>query len=239
MIFFIGVIFCNYVTNLTKKNDKINRKLHITKDGSHTIFLEEMNEHYHSKKGAISESKYVFIKNGFSQLKKNYVKILEVGMGTGLNILLTLLNSNKNLKIYYHALEPYPIDESLQKKLNYCQFLNIDDEILKKIHVSVWDKKIKLNENFIFCKEKIKIENFMSKEFFDLIYFDAFAPSKQKNIWDFKIIKYCYDILNKDGIIVTYSSSGDFKRNLKKIGFEISVLEGALGKREMIRAKKI
>ena len=198
-----------------------------------------MNEHYHSKKGAISESKYVFIKNGFSQLKKNYVKILEVGMGTGLNILLTLLNSNKNLKIYYHALEPYPIDESLQKKLNYCQFLNIDDEILKKIHVSVWDKKIKLNENFIFCKEKIKIENFMSKEFFDLIYFDAFAPSKQKNIWDFKIIKYCYDILNKDGIIVTYSSSGDFKRNLKKIGFEISVLEGALGKREMIRAKKI
>ena len=79
----------------------------------------------------------------------------------------------------------------------------------------------------------------MSKEFFDLIYFDAFAPSKQKNIWDFKIIKYCYDILNKDGIIVTYSSSGDFKRNLKKIGFEICVLKGALGKREMIRAKKI
>ena len=78
-----------------------------------------------------------------------------------------------------------------------------------------------------------------SKECFDLIYFDAFAPSKQKNIWDFKIIKYCYDILNKDGIIVTYSSSGDFKRNLKKIGFEISVLKGALGKREMIRAKKI
>ena len=79
----------------------------------------------------------------------------------------------------------------------------------------------------------------MSKESYDLIYFDAFSPSKQKNVWDFKIIKYCYDILNKDGVIVTYSSSGDFKRNLKKIGFEISVLKGALGKREMIRAKKI
>ena len=160
-------------------------------------------------------------------------------MGTGLNILLTFLHSNKNSKIYYHALEPYPLDEPLLKKLNYCQLLNVDEEILKTIHVSAWEKKIKLNEKFIFCKEKIKIENFMSKEFFDLIYFDAFAPSKQKNIWDFKIIKYCYDILNKDGIIVTYSSSGDFKRNLKKIGFEISVLKGALGKREMIRAKKI
>ena len=160
-------------------------------------------------------------------------------MGTGLNILLTFLHSDKNSKIYYHALEPHPLDESLQKKLNYCHFINIDEEIFKKIHNSAWNKKIKLNEKFILCKEKIKIENFVSKEFFDLIYFDAFAPSKQKNIWDFKIIKYCYDILNKDGIIVTYSSSGDFKRNLKEIGFEISVLKGALGKREMIRAKKI
>ena len=160
-------------------------------------------------------------------------------MGTGLNILLTFLHSDKNSKIYYHALEPYPLDASVHKKLNYCQLLDFDEEILKKIHVSPWGKKIKLNENFILCKEKIKIENFMSRECFDLIYFDAFAPSKQKNIWDFKIIKNCYDLLNKDGIIVTYSSSGDFKRNLKKIGFEISVLEGALGKREMIRAKKI
>ena len=160
-------------------------------------------------------------------------------MGTGLNILLTFLHSNKNSKIYYHALEPYPLDESLQKKLNYCRLINIDEEILKKIHISTWNKKIKLNENFILYKEKTKIENFMSKECFDLIYFDAFAPSKQKNIWDFKIIKCCYDMLNNDGIIVTYSSSGDFKRNLKKIGFEISVLKGALGKREMIRAKKI
>ena len=160
-------------------------------------------------------------------------------MGTGLNILLTFLYSDKNSKIYYHALEPYPLDESLQKKLNYCQLINIDEEILTKIHISTWNKKIKLNENFILVKEKTKIENFMSKERFDLIYFDAFAPSKQKNIWDFKIIKCCYDMLNNDGIIVTYSSSGDFKRNLKKIGFEISVLKGALGKREMIRAKKI
>ena len=160
-------------------------------------------------------------------------------MGTGLNILLTFLYSDKNSKIYYHALEPCPLDESLQKKLNYCQLINIDEEILKKIHISTWNKKIKLNENFILFKEKTKIENFMSKERFDLIYFDAFAPSKQKNIWDFKIIKCCYDMLNNGGIIVTYSSSGDFKRNLKKIGFEISVLKGALGKREMIRAKKI
>ena len=160
-------------------------------------------------------------------------------MGTGLNILLTFLYSDKNSKIYYHALEPYPLDESLQKKLNYCRLINIDEEILKKIHISTWNKKIKLNENFILFKEKTKIENFVSKERFDLIYFDAFAPSKQKNSWDFKIIKCCYDMLNNVGIIVTYSWRGDVKRNLKKIGFEISVLKGALGKREMIRAKKI
>ena len=198
-----------------------------------------MNEHYHSKKGAISESKYVYIKNGFSQLKKNYVKILEVGMGTGLNILLTLLNSNKNLKIYYHALEPFPIDDLLYKKLNYCQFIDVNDDILKKIHMSDWDKKIYLNKNFTLYKEREKIENFKHNKSFDLIYFDAFAPSKQKEIWDFKTIKSCFNLLNNGGIIVTYSSSGEFKRNLKKIGFKISVLDGALGKREMIRAKKI
>tara|TARA_B100000989_G_scaffold200517_1_gene151595 strand:+ start:195 stop:791 length:597 start_codon:yes stop_codon:yes gene_type:complete len=198
-----------------------------------------MNEHYHSKKGAISESKYVFIKNGFSQLKKKYVKILEVGMGTGLNILLTLLNSNKNLKIYYHALEPFPIDDLLYKKLNYCQFIDVNDDILKKIHMSDWDKKIYLNKNFTLYKEREKIENFKHNKSFDLIYFDAFAPSKQKEIWDFKTIKSCFNLLNNGGIIVTYSSSGEFKRNLKKIGFKISVLDGALGKREMIRAKKI
>ena len=160
-------------------------------------------------------------------------------MGTGLNILLTLLNSNKNLKIYYHALEPFPIDDLLYKKLNYCQFIDVNDDILKKIHMSDWDKKIYLNKNFTLYKEREKIENFKHNKSFDLIYFDAFAPSKQKEIWDFKTIKSCFNLLNNGGIIVTYSSSGEFKRNLKKIGFKISVLDGALGKREMIRAKKI
>ena len=130
-----------------------------------------------------------------------------------------LFTLNKNSKIYYHSLEPYPLDASLHKKLNYCQLLDVDEEILKKIHVSPWGKKIKLNENFILCKEKIKIENFMSRECFDLIYFDAFAPSKQKNIWDFKIIKYCYDILNKDGSLLL-TVQGRFKKKFKKIGLK-------------------
>ena len=160
-------------------------------------------------------------------------------MGTGLNVILTFLNSRKNSKIFYHALEPHPINESLHKKLNYSKLINIDESTFKKIHISNWNKIIYLNKNFVLFKEKSKIENFTTDKDFDLIYFDAFAPSKQKKVWDYKIIKCCYNLLSKDGIIVTYSSTGEFKRNLKKIGFEISVLKGALGKREMIRAKKI
>tara|TARA_Y100000385_G_C12889624_1_gene549396 strand:- start:143 stop:820 length:678 start_codon:yes stop_codon:yes gene_type:complete len=219
-------------------------EIKITNDGSSTLFLPLLNEHYHSIHGAIQESVHVFIKNGIQKIPSNIsqVNILEIGFGTGLNALLTLDYSNKNnLKVNYHTIEPYPIqDEKTWSSLNYCELLNnnLNDQF-KTLHKSSWNHENLITSLFSFYKYCSTVESsFLKKDFYDVIYFDAFSPRSQPELWDESILEKMYLVLKKNGFLVTYCSKGIVKRKLKKIGFVIDSLPGPPGKREMTFAKK-
>ena len=215
-----------------------------TSDGSDTIFNSELNETYHSLNGSINESNIVYIQNGLeyylNRNKENNIKILEIGFGTGLNFLLTYIFLEKrNEKIYYHTLEPYPLPNEIIKKLNYISKIgNQYGDIFNLSHNLKNDKKNALTKKIDFLKSKISIEDIALSNNYDIIFFDAFAPSKQPSIWNKKNLNKIYSNMKDGAILVTYCSSGQFKRDLKSIGFEVEVLPGPMGKKEMVRAVK-
>ena len=215
----------------------MKKEIIITKDGAHSLYIPKINETYHSVHGAISESMHVFIKNGLNHHTQKNLNILEIGFGTGLNTLLTLIHSKKR-QIQYNTLEPYPITEDVYKMLNYSKLITSDEETFLKLHRSDWERNVSLFRNFNLQKTKTKLQDFESSEKFDIIYFDAFAPEKQPEMWTKEVFEKCYKILDSEGFLVTYCAKGVVKRTLKSVGFEIENLKGPPGKREMIRANK-
>ena len=211
-----------------------------TEDGSHSLFHEELNETYHSTRGARGESLHVFIKEGLnhwlSSNKSKQARILEVGLGTGLNAFLTVLEAESQ-SIFFTSLEPFPIERSIYENLNFHQS---DEEktLLMKIHESKWETIEALSEDFMLFKTETRLETFTDQERYHIIYFDAFAPSKQPEVWSLENLRKCYDLLEPGGILTTYCAQGQFKRNLSEVGFEIETLQGAMGKKEMVRAVK-
>jgi len=213
-------------------------------DGSHTLLNTEMNETYHSTKGALQESIHVFIKSGLELFsKKEQVSILEIGFGTGLNALLTLEYAmNHQEKIAYTTLEPFPVDFSLVEQMNYPELMQSSElkNAFEAMHLLAFGQREKYNVYFTFIKEKQKLEEYpITPDVFDLIYYDAFAPSKQPEVWDVENMRKCYTGLKQGGILVSYCASGQFKRNLKEVGFTVETLEGPPGKKEMTRASKL
>ena len=218
------------------------KKILKTSDNSHTIYVPNLNETYHSIYGAITESNHVFIKNGLlRKFDVNDISILEIGYGTGLNILLSYhetRGTNKNIN--YTAIEPFPLNLEVVDNLNYLNFFKEKDlsKIFLNIHKSKFDVKYKLGDKFHLIKKKIMIENINLKNKYDLVYFDLFAPRVHPNLWTVKIFKQIYDIMNFGSILVTYRSKGSVKRNLKECGFKIESCPGPPGKREITRAVK-
>jgi len=213
----------------------------ITGDGSHTLHVPELNEHYHSTFGAIKESRHVFIHAGLKCFEgKGKIVLFEAGFGTGLNALLTCMESVKlNLKIEYYALEKYPLDPELVLKLNYPQLIGEQSaELFRIIHSSPWERKIQINEAFDLFKIRADLTGYEHINFYDLVYFDAFAPEKQPDLWTEDIFRRLSDAMNACGILVTYSVKGDVKRALKNAGFRIEKLPGPEGKREILRGTK-
>lgn len=215
----------------------MKKELIITKDGSHSLFVPDLNETYHSVHGSISEAIHVFINSGLLSHPKKKINILEIGFGTGLNTLLTLENI-KNRKIHYTSLEPYPISSEIYNKLNFHTVTNSNFETFLKLHTSDWEEEVFISENFTLYKTQKKIQNFISEKKFDIIYFDAFSPEKQTEMWTTEVFEKCFDLLNKDGFLVTYCAKGIFRRTLKSVGFEVISLDGPPGKRQMTRANK-
>jgi tRNA U34 5-methylaminomethyl-2-thiouridine-forming methyltransferase MnmC len=219
-----------------------NRNIHPVKtnDGSFTLFFEELNEHYHSKDGALGESLHVYIKNGLERVgvESDPIRILEIGTGTGLNVILSLDWAIKNeRKLEYTGLEPYPIDEKTHAflKENTAIFSEYSREydFLQKKDTS---DNHQWSEFFTFSLLTEKIEEFNSAAFdryFDVIYFDAFAPSKQQEMWVPEVLHKCASILRDGGVLTSYCASGQFKRSLKSAGFEIIREKGYAMKREM------
>ena len=215
----------------------------MTKDGSHTLYLPDLDETYHSTHGALQEAEYIFIAKGLVYLaeNKNAIRILEIGFGTGLNAILTLSKAVElTTKVEYTTLEPYPLEHSLIEKLNYLSFLDkLGVENFDTLHTCDWEKNHIFNPFFNFKKQQTRLQDLnLENESFDLIYYDAFAPSRQADIWELENIQKCYDSLRQKGVLISYCASGQFKRNLKEVGFELEALAGPPGKREITRAIK-
>jgi tRNA U34 5-methylaminomethyl-2-thiouridine-forming methyltransferase MnmC len=234
----------------------MQRKLILTSDGSHTILLPESNVTYHSIHGAVQESKHVFIEAGLRSLnpaKKTIVNIFEMGFGTGLNALLTMIEAEKlERAIHYEAIEQFPLDNKQIGSLNYCTQLGRQDlqMVFEQLHHCEWEKTIKLTPKFTFKKSAANLLDFETPETwlsgpkdslrrrqaFELIYFDAFAPNVQPELWTKEIFDKMFEMLEQGGILVTYCSKGDVRRAMQAAGFTVEKLPGPKGKREIIRA---
>ena len=219
----------------------MNREIKITGDGSHTIYVPELDEPYHSIHGAILESKHVFIEQGLRRTGGSSIRLLEIGLGTGLNLLLTLAESNeRRLEIYYHAVERYPLTPSEYRVLNFQEYIkNLEKGSLEAIHASPWNQDLNLTTNFRLYKEKADIRYMEPGPGYDLVYFDAFAPDKQPQLWSGEVFTKIYSCMNHGGLLVTYAAKGSVRRTIKECGFRVEKVPGPPGKREMIRALRI
>ncbi|RNI28770.1 tRNA (5-methylaminomethyl-2-thiouridine)(34)-methyltransferase MnmD [Rufibacter latericius] len=222
----------------------MNLEVRQTKDGSTTLFVPELNEHYHSVHGALQESLHVFIKMGLEATleRKSTVRLLEVGFGTGLNALLTLQHTLvSGASVFYETLEKYPLTPEVVNQLHFDRFI-LNPELLDffvPLHNAPWEQPVAITPQFTLCKLETDLEAFApASESYDLIYFDAFAPEKQPHLWTDAIFQKMYDCLAPGGTLVTYCAKGSFKRSLKAAGFTVEALPGPPGKREMTRGEK-
>jgi tRNA U34 5-methylaminomethyl-2-thiouridine-forming methyltransferase MnmC len=212
-----------------------------TSDGSHSLLNSSLNETYHSVHGAIAESKHVFIQQGlecwFQQNMERDLRILEIGFGTGLNVLLTLLRSQSlNKIIYYESWEAFPLEASIVQQLNYGEQLGASDWF-SKIHEASWNKPVPMTPYFRLQKVHGDVLTSPVSGSFDLVYYDAFAPSKEPSMWTMEILQKIRNSMAPGGILVTYCAKGQLKRDLRTLGLIVETLAGPPGKKEMVRAK--
>ncbi len=219
----------------------MKRELRLTADGSPTLYVPELDETYHSMHGSLQEANHVFIQNGlaFSSADSKKIRILEVGFGTGLNALLSAQFALENqINIEYVGLEAYPVEEEIWKEVNYQ-----DDAELKAFYTHMmalpFGETHAFDTHFTLSKASFHIQEWSSSKKFDLIYYDAFGPRVQAEMWHKSIFEKLYGVLNEGGVLVTYCAQGQFKRDLKALGFTVDALPGPPGKREMTRAIKI
>jgi tRNA U34 5-methylaminomethyl-2-thiouridine-forming methyltransferase MnmC len=215
-------------------------ELIITEDGSHSLFVHELNEHYHSVRGAYTESQHVFIEAGLNQIKRRNIRILEMGFGTGLNALLTLAATNHSqITIHYTGIDKYPLPKSITSSLNYELIAGLNDRgMLHLMHDVPWNQEALIRPGFVLEKMKCDMKDLDQINVFDLVYFDAFAPEKQPELWTEDLFRRLFISMRSDSILTTYSSKGMVRRNLQSAGFRVEKIPGPPGKREMTRAYK-
>jgi tRNA U34 5-methylaminomethyl-2-thiouridine-forming methyltransferase MnmC len=216
----------------------------VTKDGSHSIAIPEMNVTYHSHHGAIQESMHVFIQAGLEyvvqQATLSPVRIFEMGLGTGLNALLAMQYAQQHqLPVQYEAVELHPLAPEFIQQLNYSQQTGsrLTAEFLA-LHQSPWQQAIEIAPCFTFTKHRLSLHDFVWEQPFHLVFYDAFAPAAQPDLWTEAVFTKIYNGLLPGGVLVTYCSKGDVRRALQAAGFMIEKIPGPPGKREMIRARK-
>ena len=227
----------------------MERKIVLTADGSTTILIPQLDEQYHSMHGAVQEAQHVFLKTGVDHwMEQNPTKhdlaIFEIGFGTGLNALLTMMHlADKNLSVYYEGVEKYPVSLQEIKQLNYIEQLGAEGEGTKKqfltMHESPWEEPIPLSRKFILRKRKQDFANITDEARHDLIYFDAFGAQVQPELWGELIFQKMFTAMKPGGVLVTYAAKGSVRRAMQTVGFTVERLPGPPGKREMLRACKI
>jgi tRNA U34 5-methylaminomethyl-2-thiouridine-forming methyltransferase MnmC len=212
----------------------------LSEDGSHTLYVPSLKENYHSTHGAIAESMHVFILNGLKSISKKEIKILEIGFGTGLNALLSMIEAEKeNKRIEYTGIELYPLPMETIQKLNYPQLIkNPNEGVFHLMHTCEWEVPVKITTEFILRKIRTDVCSYQFQGLYDLVYFDAFAPAIQPELWQEKVFFAISNAMSPGAILVTYSARGEVRRTLQKLGLKVERLPGPKGKREMIRANK-
>ena len=227
--------------NVEPVSDGLKRELQVTSDGSHTLYMPDMDEHYHSVNGAIQESEHVFIEAGLHRLSKKEIRVLEIGFGTGLNAFLTLLDSRQaDRHITYYSMELYPLDIALVQNLNYGKVLCArEEDLFMALHEAPWNQSASITPNFTLHKMKGDCNQAELPNEIDLVYFDAFAPDKQPEMWNQELFNKLYFRMNAGGILTTYCAKGAVRRTMKESGFSVERIPGPPGKREMLRATKL
>ena len=220
--------------------------LFLTEDGSHSVYSDELGVSYHSKHGAIQETQHVFINAGLHYILQQSpaeINILEIGFGTGLNAFMTFLESERQpitATINYFTIEAYPLSMEQVFELNYVKQLDATayEDTFLKMHSSEWSEVYPLSKKFNFQKLLMNFEDIDFQNSIDLIYFDAFAPDVQPQLWEASLMAKMFNALREKGVLTTYCAKGVVKRTLKSVGFFIESLSGPPGKREMTRAIK-
>ena len=216
-------------------------KLEQTADGSYTLYVPELDEHYHSVKGALTESQHIFIDMGLKHSSVTAPHILEIGFGTGLNCVLTLLEAKESQRhVHYTGIERYPLNEEIIRKLNYPSIIGKEcEEDYFAIHQAPWEEDVCLSPWFTLHKMEGDFTHYSFEQKYDIIYFDAFAPEKQPEMWEQSLFDNLYQVLNEGGILTTYCAKGVVRRMLQTAGFKVERLPGPPGgKREILRATK-
>lgn len=216
-------------------------ELERTADGSYTLYVPELDEHYHSVKGALTESQHIFIEMGLKHSSAPEPHILEIGLGTGLNAFLTLLAAEEmQRKVHYTGIERYPLAEETLRQLDYPGIIGKKhEEDYYAIHQAPWEKETNLSPWFTLHKIEGDFTRHTFQKGYDIIYFDAFAPEKQPEMWEQSLFNTLYNVLNEGGILTTYCAKGVVRRMLQTAGFTVERLPGPPGgKREILRATK-
>lgn len=226
----------------------MERQIIVTEDGSNSIYFPQWDEQYHSKHGAIQESNHVFLDKGFHHFLQQYPKkrelsILEVGLGTGLNALMTVIHAKRYpTKINYVGVEGYPLSIEEASQLNYVKRLDATKEESKAfetMHTSEWGIPVELNKRFTLTKRKQLFEKIDDNRKYNLIYFDAFGARVQPELWTKEIFVKMHKALKKNGVLTTYAAKGSVRRIMEDLGFKVERLPGPPGKREMLRATRV
>ena len=211
-----------------------------TADGSHTLFVREMDEHYHSVNGAIQEALHVYLQAGLLCEPKAEVRLLEIGFGTGLNALLTWRESEaRQLPIAYHSIECYPLPMDLVRRLNYGSLVfPADPERFFRLHAAAWDETVPMDSFFSLHKLRADSNTVSLPTDIDVVYFDAFGPDKQPEMWHQSIFDKLYACMRQGAVLTTYCAKGAVRRMMQQAGFLVERIPGPPGKREMLRARK-
>jgi tRNA U34 5-methylaminomethyl-2-thiouridine-forming methyltransferase MnmC len=210
--------------------------IQLTTDGSHTLFIPEMDEHYHSVNGAVQESYHVFIEAGLQRMKGR-VRVLEIGFGTGLNAFLTLLHAG--VPVEYYTVELYPLPFDVVRSLNYGKIICPgEEELFLSLHTAAWDTPVKITDLFTLHKIQGDSNTCALPGDIGLVYFDAFAPDKQPEMWNQDIFNKLYQSMVPNGVLTTYCAKGSVRRMMQEAGYSMERIPGPPGKREMLRATK-
>ncbi len=219
----------------------MNSELIITEDGSHTLFVPAIDECYHSTHGAVQESKHIFIEAALKQCAKTEISVLEIGFGTGLNAFLTMIEAERSdKKVRYTSLEKYPVEVEKALQLNYPELLSIENrDSFELLHTSVWDEEVQIEANFWLTKIEADFTQFTFNEMFDVVYFDAFSPEKQPEMWSQELFEKIFFQCNPGAVLTTYCAKGVVRRAMQSAGFTVERLPGPPGKRQILRSAKI